>query len=133
MAILFNEKAATLTLHTDHTTYQMKIGTHNILLHTYYGPRAEGDMSYAIQCYDRGFSGVPYDARDGRVYSCDALPQEYPCEGSGDFRRTAFGVRDAQGVSGADLRYVSHRIVNGKYSLPAMPAVYCAETEAQTL
>ena len=33
------------TLHTNHTTYQMKADAHGVLLHTYYGPRVEA-VSY---------------------------------------------------------------------------------------
>ena len=51
-----------ITLHTKHTTYQMGIAEHGFLLHLYYGPKAEGDMSYLLTAYDRGFSGNPYDA-----------------------------------------------------------------------
>ena len=133
MPILYDAGAQTLTIHTLRTTWQMKVMHHGILVHTYYGPRCEGDMSYALQYLDRGFSGNPFDAGMDRTVSCDALPQEYPCEGSGDYRRTAFGVRDAQGVSGCDLRYAGHRILPGKYSLPGMPAVYADDEEAQTL
>ena len=64
MAILFNEKAKTLTLHTKNTSYQMKIGNLNYLLHLYYGPSIKDpDMSYQIMQYDRGFSGNPYESR----------------------------------------------------------------------
>lgn len=58
MAILFNEKAKTFTLHTRNTSYQMKIGSFDYLLHLYYGPCVpDEDMSYQIMEYNRGFSG----------------------------------------------------------------------------
>lgn len=133
MPILFNEDAQTLTLHTAHTTYQMKVMHHGLLVHTYYGPSCEGDMSYLIQYRDRGFSGNPFDAGMDRTISCDVLPLEYPCEGNGDYRHTAFGVKDKKGVSGCDLRYVSHTIEAGKYALPGMPAAYAEAANAQTL
>ena len=90
-------------------------------------------MSYLIQYRDRGFSGNPFDAGMDRTISCDVMPLEYPCEGNGDYRHTAFGARDMRGVSGCDLRYVSHTIKQGKYSLPGMPAVFASDAEAQTL
>ena len=37
-----------ITLQTKHTTYQMGIAEHGFLLHLYYGPKAEGDMSYLL-------------------------------------------------------------------------------------
>lgn len=110
MSIVFNKSAKTISLHTAHTTYQMKIMHHGQLAHTYYGLRCDDDMSYLIQYRDRGFSGNPYDAGRDRTISCDVLPLEYSSEGNGDYRRTAFGARDSRGVSGCDLRYVSHSI-----------------------
>lgn len=77
------------TLHTDHSTYQMKADDLGYLLHLYYGERAEGSMEYLLHYGDRGFSGNPYDAGSDRTYSLDALPQEYPVRGNGDFRMPA--------------------------------------------
>ena len=79
---------------TDHTaykntTYQMGVGNYGQLLHLYYGKRLTGDMRYLLTYYDRGFSGNPYEAECDKTYSMDALPQEYPCFGNGDFRSPA--------------------------------------------
>lgn len=55
--ILYDEQNMTYTLHTQNTTYQMKVWDYNVLLHTYYGPRlAGGDLSYPLRRRDRGFS-----------------------------------------------------------------------------
>ena len=79
---------------TDHTaykntTYQMGVGNYGQLLHLYYGKCLTGDMRYLLTYYDRGFSGNPYEAECDKTYSMDALPQEYPCFGNGDFRSPA--------------------------------------------
>lgn len=50
--------------------------------------RADG-FSYLIQKRDHGFSGNPYDAETDRKYSLDTLPQEYSCQGNGDYRESA--------------------------------------------
>ena len=117
-----------ITLQTKHTTYQMGITEHGFLLHLYYGPKAEGDMSYLLTAYDRGFSGNPYDAGDDRTFSMDTFPLEYPCYGNGDYRSPAFNVKNEQGVYGADLRYKTHFVTKGKYSIPGLPAVYADES-----
>ena len=117
-----------ITLQTKHTTYQMGITEHGFLLHLYYGPKAEGDMSYLLTAYDRGFSGTPYDAGDDRTFSMDTFPLEYPCYGNGDYRSPAFNVKNEQGVYGADLRYKIHSVTKGKYSIPGLPAVYADES-----
>ncbi len=47
MGIIFNKKNKTLTLQTKNTSYQMKIGNLDYLLHLYYGPAIHDvDMSY---------------------------------------------------------------------------------------
>lgn len=133
MSILYNEQDKTITLNTKNTSYQMKIGPCDLLVHTYYGPTAQGDMSYCLAFRDRGFSGNPYDAGMDRTISADTLPLEYPCEGSGDYRATAFSIRRPNGAVGCDLRYVDHTILPGKYSLPGLPAVYAEQEAAETL
>ena len=58
--IVLDEKNRVFTLHTCATTYQMKADSHQVLLHTYYGPRVgNGDLSYLIRHADRGFSPNP--------------------------------------------------------------------------
>lgn len=133
MSILYNEQDKTITLNTKNTSYQIKIGPNNLLLHTYYGPSVQGDTSYVLAFRDRGFSGNPYDAGMDRTISADTLPLEYPCEGCGDFRASAFSIRRANGAVGCDLRYANHTILPGKYSLPGLPAVYADREDAQTL
>lgn len=67
----------------------MGVGNYGQLLHLYYGKCLTGDMRYLLTYYDRGFSGNPYEAECDKTYSMDALPQEYPCFGNGDFRSPA--------------------------------------------
>ena len=133
MGIKYNENDGTFTLDTKETTYQMKVDAYGVLLHLYYGKRAKGSMEYLLTYTDRGFSGNPYCAGNDRTYSLDALPQEYPALGTGDYRSTALVVKNGDGSKGCDLRYQGHEIRDGKYSLPGLPAVYAEEEEAQTL
>lgn len=131
MAIIVNEKR--FTIHTNGSTYQMKVDEYGYLLHLYYGRRAEGEMEQLFTFADRGFSGNPYDAGADRMYSMDALPQEFPCQGTGDYRSTAFVVENADGAYSCDLRYESYEIQKGKYQIPGLPAVYAKEDEAESL
>ncbi|MDO4267162.1 MAG: alpha-galactosidase [Eubacteriales bacterium] len=124
MAIVFQEKERLFTLHTASTTYQMKVDGFGYLLHLYYGDRSEGSMEYLLTYADRGFSGNPYEAEEDRTCSLDALPQEYPSQGAGDYRSPALIVRNADGACSADLRYAGHRILDGKYGLEGLPAAY---------
>ena len=133
MSILYDEKQKTLTLHTKNTTYQMQVDRYGFLLHLYYGKRADGCMDYLLTFYDRGFSGNPYDAGKDKTYSMDALPQEFPSLGTGDYRTPACIIKNTDRTYSSDFRYVSHSIREGKYSLKGLPAVYADAEEAQTL
>ena len=133
MGIIYCEKDRIFTLQTKNTTYQMQVDRYGFLLHLYYGKKTDTCMDYLLTYYDRGFSGNPYDVGEDRTYSMDTLPQEFPCYGNGDFRSTAFAVENADGSMSCDLRYKSHVILDGKYNLEGLPAVYASEEEAQTL
>ena len=134
MAIIIDQEQKLITLHTKNTTYQMGVGNYGQLLHLYYGKRLTGDMRYLLIYYDRGFSGNPYEAECDKTYSMDALPQEYPGFGNGDFRSPAFILKNADGSYCADLRFVSCEICEGKYRIPGLPAAYDETgTESETL
>nr|WP_296485775.1 alpha-galactosidase [uncultured Acetatifactor sp.] len=133
MAIKYESEKRIFTLHTENTTYQMKVDAFGFLLHLYYGKKVSGDMDYLLTYLDRGFSGNPFDAGADRTYSMDALPREYPDLGTGDYRNSAIAVRGADGSECCDLRYVGYEIKEGKYALPGLPAVYASEEEAETL
>ena len=134
MGIVYSKADRTFTIQTKNTTYQMQVDPYGFLLHLYYGKKTDGScMDYLLTYYDRGFSGNPFDAGDDRTYSMDALPQEYPSYGTGDYRSTALIIENVDGSTACDLRYRSHHIFNGKYKIPGLPAVYADETESQTL
>lgn len=133
MAIQYQQEKQLFSLNTRHTTYQMKVDSKGFLLHLYYGGRISGNMGYLLTYYDRGFSGNPAAAGNDRTYSLDALPQEYPQAGTGDYRSSALVIRNADGSEYCDLRYVSHEIKKGKYGLKGLPAVYAPEAEAESL
>ncbi len=132
--VLYDAQNKTYTLHTKNTTYQMTVWDYQILLHTYYGPRLEGeDLSYLLRCKDRGFSPNPNEAGGNRTFSLDTFPQEYSTCGVGDFRLPSIELELPSGSRTADLRYVSGTIRKGKYSLEGLPAFYGNEDEWETL
>ena len=116
MAITFNETTRIFTLTTAHTTYQMQADAQGYLLHLYYGARTAGEMDYLLNYGDRGFSGNPNSAGSDRTYSLDALPQEYPSLGTGDFRNYALNIENADGSQCCNPVYITHEIAAGKYS-----------------
>ncbi len=135
MSIIFNEQSKTFTLHTRHTTYQMKIGNLDYLLHLYYGPTMhDADLSYQIMQYDRGFSGNPYESRDARTFSLDAQPQEFSTQQQGDFRTASIEVVNADGSYSFNGKVSRFTIQEGKYELTTLPCTFAREDEqADTL
>lgn len=133
MAVLYNPNKKIFTLHTKNTTYQMMVDQHGYLLHLYYGAANSGLMDYALVYADRGFSGNPYVAGDDRTYSLDALPQEYPTLGTGDYRNYALNIENSNGSQCCNLQFSHYEIKKGKYSLKGLPAMWADEDEAETL
>ena len=123
----------TFSLETKNTLYQMKADAYGVLKHLWYGAKTGQDMEYLLDYPDVSFSGNIYDVGDNRTYSLDTMPLEYSTEGIGDFRISAVGIRYENGASALDLRYESHEILPGKYSIPGLPAVYAEDYEAETL
>ena len=90
-------------------------------------------MDYLLNYGDRGFSGNPNSAGSDRTYSLDALPQEYPSLGTGDFRNYALNIENADGSQCCNPVYITHEIEAGKYTLKGLPFVRAEENEAETL
>ena len=72
-------------------------------------------------------------AGNDRTYSLDALPQEYPSLGTGDFRNYALNIENADGSQCCNPVYITHEIEAGKYTLKGLPFVRAEENEAETL
>lgn len=135
MGIVYQEKNKTITLHTKNTSYQMKIGNLDYLLHLYYGPSiCDTDMSYRIQQYDRGFSGNPYESRNERTFSLDAQPQEFSTQQQGDFRTPSIEVVNSDGSYSFHGKFAGYRLDEGKYKLDTLPCVFAnPQDTVQTL
>ena len=135
MAILFQNSNQIFSLQTKNSTYQMKVDCHGVLLHMYYVRKTDdSDLEYLIVPADHGFSGQPGDVKDGRTYSMDYYPLEYPVHGNGDYRVTALKAGVKGQMPALDLRYVSHEITSGKYGLQGLPALFDEKgDQAETL
>ncbi len=134
MAIHFDEEQGVYTLLTRNSMYQMKQDKYGVLLHTWFGSISHSyDYSYRIAYADRGFSGNPAEAGADKTYSLDALPQEYPAYGGGDYRSCALKVRCPDGAASCELRVTGYEMQEGKYALSGLPAMYAGESKADTL
>ena len=130
MAIIYNEKKRTFSLHTKKTTYQLKIGNLNYVKHLYYGATIrDEDLIYLVRRYDRGFSGNPYDSLKERTFSLDAQPQEFTTQQQGDFRINSIEVQNSDGSFSFNGRYLSHKIYRGAFTLNGLPTAIATEKD----
>ena len=134
MAISYDREKRTFTLHTDESTYQMKVDDYGNLIHLYYGQRIQdASADYRYIPVDCGFSPVNYETKLDSGVSMDVCPREYSGSNTGDFRVPSLDCLSESGAVGADLRYVRHEIRSGKYSLEGLPASFAGDGEAETL
>ncbi len=134
MAIRYNEQDRTFVLQTKNTSYFIKVGPYETLLHLYYGRTIAGNLDYLIRKMDRSHCGNPNEADKDRRFSMDTQLQEYSTFGVGDYRIPCLEVINRDGSCAVDLRYKSHYIDDGKYTLEGLPAVYATEEDTmQTL
>lgn len=135
MGIIYNETCKTFTLNTRNSSYQMKIGHLDHLIHLYYGPSVcDADLTYQIKQYDRGFSGNPYESRNARKFSLDAQPQEFSTQQQGDFRTASIEVVNSDGSYSFHGKAADYKLTKGKYQLATLPCVFANENDtADTL
>ena len=130
MAIIYNEKKRTFSLHTAKTTYQLKIGNLNYVKHLYYGATIQDeDLIYLVRRYDRGFSGNPYESLKERTFSLDAQPQEFTTQQQGDFRINSIEIQNADGSFSFNGRYRSHKMYKGAITLNGLPTAIATEND----
>lgn len=133
MSISFQRDEGIFALNTQNTTYQMQIDPLGYLRHLYYGRQVSGSMEHLYRPVDFGFSPNPYPSRYTPQISLDTMPQEYTGCNAGDFRVSCLTVSGREGTCGAELRYVSHEILPGKYAVEGMPSAFAGDGEAETL
>lgn len=133
MSITYSSSTRVFHLQFCDTSYIIRIERDQYLSNVYWGRRLNDwhGASEAILA-DRPFEPNP-DPED-RSFSLDTLSQEYPCFGNTDFRSPAFQVRQIDGSTITDLKYISHTIKPGKPRLSGLPSVYTEDaTESETL
>jgi alpha-galactosidase len=59
--------------------------------------------------------------------------REFPDVGRSDFRLPAIHIAHPSGSTVSEFKYLSHKIVEGKPSLPGLPSTYGNETQVTTL
>ena len=134
MPITFDEKRKIFKLDTLDSTYAIGI-REGYLIHLYYGKKIPDDNLLDLPF--RGYFATisPKNVHvDDYKFSLDVQPMEYSCNGSGDYRLAALSIKDSMVRTTTDIRYLDHKIYDGKPKLKGLPATYCNDdSEAQTL
>ena len=135
MAIKFIEGTKMFKLDSKTSTYMFGVFEGNYLVHYYYGATIP-DTNVEDLRIRPGFASFCPDSPSARVFnfSPDVTPLEYSTFGAGDFRLSAFAIKNSEGNKVTDLRYVSHNIYSGKKPIPGLPSTYVnCDSEADTL
>ncbi|HCW54670.1 MAG TPA: alpha-galactosidase [Clostridium sp.] len=133
MSIKYFEKNRVFKLDANNTTYMIAIvDKENFVGHVYYGKKViDNNLNYLLRLNEPPF--VPSKNNRDRVSFYDSFSFEYPTHGIGDFRETAFEVKDPNGNTACKLQYVSHEIYKGKKRLENLPSTFGNEDECTTL
>lgn len=133
MSIVFDSEKKIFKLDTATSSYIFQVYEQNYIVHLYYGAKIPDNNVTGLK-YRGGFPSFSpnnINVQDW-MFSPDVTPMEYPGEGTGDFRISAFSVRNADGNNSTDVRYVSHKIYAGKPAIKGLPALYVENDEDAT-
>ena len=135
MAIQFHPERSTFKLDTKDSSYIIRIHHDGFLSPLYYGAYIPDDnlTDFERRHVYASFSAWP-QGTEPYSFSPDTCPMEIGCNGGADMRVSSLQIRNDDGNAVVDMRYRSHRIEQGKPSLPGMPALYEDEAgECETL
>ena len=130
--ITYNEQTKTFRLDTADSTYCMTVAQKGYLAHSYYGPKiGEDNISYLTRQMEYPFADSPVFRE--KLSLLDFLPQEYPTDGVGDFRKSALAITNTSGNNAVELKYKDYKIIEGAPALNELPCVFDETDKAQTL
>lgn len=128
--IVFN--APFFYLETENTSYIIRVTDDGVLQHVYYGKKVSRD-DFSYYAIHRAWPCDPLFYGKSDNYSLNALPQEYPTFGRGDFRQPALILEDNKGRRINHLSYVQHTLQEGRELLPGLPCLDKNTENVQTL
>ncbi|KAH0792895.1 alpha-galactosidase [Histomonas meleagridis] len=132
MKIVFDDKNNVFLIQTKNTTYGIAIVDGKYVGHLYYGKYLDStDIRYLLREDEPPF--VPSSNKREKGGFLDSAPMEYPETGMGDFRETAFCVRNNSGHRCSELNYQGYEIIKGKPKLEGLPCTFGTEDDSLTL
>ena len=132
MAVTYYENNRIWKLDTAHTSYVIGLSPEGYVGHVYYGAHLHGAVSSRILRMEEPPFTPSVNDREKSTF-LDSFPMEYPAGGIGDYRESALEVRNAQGFTCCELLFDSYTVMEGKPSLPGLPASFGTSEEVTTL
>jgi len=130
MAIVFHEKSKDFHLYNDSISYIIEVMENGMLKNVYYGKRIHDRDDYSYQSNDGFLMHEVCSIPSGLALQHQR--QEYPAPGIGDFRESAFMVKQANGSHVSRFEYAYHTIYEGKKPLAGLPATYVEKKSEAT-
>ena len=117
MSIIYEESTQSFHLFNSRVSYILRLAAGRYPLHVYWGRRLRAVTECTLSRL------TPYTDESFSLHETplDRLAQECPTFGGADLREGMLHILLADGTHALDLRYASHRIVQGKPKLEALP------------
>lgn len=130
MPIIFHQKSKDFHIFNDSISYVIEVMANGMLENVYYGRRIHDREDYSYQNDD---IILPH----GVLSTPTGIPlqnqrQEYPAPGIGDFRDSAFLIKQVNGSHISRFEYAYHSIYEGKKTLQGLPATYVETKQEAT-
>lgn len=107
---------------TKNSSYVIGILPDGTLKHCYYGKRIATQNMDFYNLYS-GYTFIAPLMVNGEPTTADALPQECPSRGRGDYRNPALVIESTDGRRVNDFKYCSHRLHKGAVRLEGLPCL----------
>ncbi len=130
MSIVYHEKSKDFHIYNDYISYVIEVMENGMLKNVYYGKRIHDRDDFSYQSND-GFLMHGVCSVDGGL-ALQHQRQEYPACGIGDFRESAFLLRQENGSHVSRFEYSTHTIYEGKKPLEGLPATYVEKKSEAT-
>ncbi len=119
---------------TKNSSYIMRVLPDGVLEHCYYGRCvANENMDYYNLYTNSGYDYTAPYIVNNEITALDALPQECPGCGRGDYRNPAVVIENADGRRVNDFKYCYHSLISGAVSIENLPHLECDNDSAETL
>lgn len=130
MPIIFHEKSKDFHIYNDYVSYVIEVMPNNMLENVYYGRKIHDREDFSYQNNDvvlpHGVLSIPSGI------ALQNQRQEYPAPGIGDFRESAYMIKQENGSHITKFEYSYHTIYSGKKKLQGLPSTYVEDKSEAT-